>query len=66
MARIVVPGQPHYVIQRWNKRQDVYFVDDHRRAYFEFLREHCELTCYLFGNPVVHFRRAIRILRNCR
>ncbi len=42
MARIVIPGQPHHVVQRGNNRQDVFFVDDDRRAYLEFLREHCE------------------------
>ena len=42
MARIVIPGQPHHVVQRGNNRQDVFFVDADRRAYLEFLREHCE------------------------
>ena len=41
MARIVIPGQPHPVIQRGNNRQYVFFVDDGRRAHLEFLREHC-------------------------
>jgi len=42
MAGIVIPGQPHNVVQRGKNRQDVFFVDDDRRAYLEFLREHCE------------------------
>ncbi len=42
MARIVIPGQPHHVVQRGNNRQGVFLVDDDRRAYLEFLREHCE------------------------
>ncbi len=42
LARIVIPGQPHHVVQRGNNRQDVFFVDADRRAYLEFLREHCE------------------------
>ncbi len=41
MAEIVIPGQAHHVVQRGNNRQDVFFVDDDRRAYLEFLREHC-------------------------
>ena len=41
-ARIVIPGQPHHVVQRGNNRQDVFFVDDDRLAYLEFLRTHCE------------------------
>jgi len=38
-ARIVVPGLPHHVVQRGNNRQDVFFVDDDRRAYLNFLLE---------------------------
>ena len=40
VARIVIPGQPHHVVQRGDDRQDVFFVDDDRRAYLEFLRAH--------------------------
>jgi putative transposase len=29
------------VVQRGNNREDVFFVDDDRRAYLEFLRDHC-------------------------
>ena len=50
VAGIVIPGQPHHVVQRGNNRQDVFFVDDDRRAYLEFLREHCERFGFsLFG-----------------
>lgn len=31
VARIVVPGWPHHVVQRGNNRQDVFFVDDDRQ-----------------------------------
>ena len=41
-ARIVIPGQPHHVVQRGNNRQKVFFSDADRRAYLELLREHCE------------------------
>lgn len=41
-ARIVLPGLPHHVIQRGNNRQDVFFVDDDRRAYLEFLAAEAE------------------------
>ena len=33
MAGIVIPGQPHHVVQRGHNRQDVFFVDDDRRAH---------------------------------
>ena len=42
IARVVALDTPHHVTQRGNNRQDVFFVDDDRRAYLEFLREHCE------------------------
>jgi len=42
LARIVIPGVPHHVVQRGNNRQDVFFVDDDRRAYLALLNEHAE------------------------
>ena len=41
LARIVIPGLPHHVTQRGNNRQDVFFVDDDRHAYLEFLKRFC-------------------------
>jgi len=41
-ARIVAPKTPHHVIQRGNNRQDVFFVDDDRRAYLGFLLRSCK------------------------
>jgi len=41
VARIVVPGLPHHLTQRGNNRQDVFFVDDDRRAYLKILGEQC-------------------------
>jgi len=38
-ARVVVPGVPHHVVQRGNRRQDVFFDDDDRRAYLDFLAQ---------------------------
>lgn len=38
IARVVVPGLPHHVIQRGNRRQKVFFGDDDRMAYLNFLR----------------------------
>jgi putative transposase len=39
LARIVVPGAPHHVTQRGNRRMDVFFSDDDREAYLEILHE---------------------------
>lgn len=37
VGRITVPGTPHHITQRGNNRQDVFFVDDDRRAYLGLL-----------------------------
>jgi putative transposase len=37
-----VPGIPHHIVQRGNNRQDVFFVDDDRRAYLDMLAEQSE------------------------
>ncbi|MGD2109963.1 MAG: transposase [Phycisphaerae bacterium] len=42
VARIVLPGLPHHIVQRGNNRQDVFFVDDDYRVYLEMLRELAE------------------------
>lgn len=42
LARIVVPGMPHHVIQRGNRRLDVFFNDDDRVTYLTFLRRACQ------------------------
>lgn len=38
LARIVVPGLPHHVTQRGNRREQVFFGDDDYIAYFDMLR----------------------------
>ena len=40
IARIVVPGIPHHVTQRGNRRQDVFFGEDDYRAYLALLAEY--------------------------
>ena len=39
-SRIVVPGIPHHVIQRGNRKQEVFFNDNDRVYYLRLLREH--------------------------
>ncbi len=41
MARLVVPGYPHHVTQRGNRRQKTFFCDDDYRYYTELLSEYC-------------------------
>lgn len=38
LPRLVVPFQPHHVIQRGNDRQSVFRDDDDRRAFLDWLR----------------------------
>jgi putative transposase len=42
VARIVVPGFAHHVTQRGNRRADVFYSDDDRRAYLRFLRQYTD------------------------
>ncbi len=42
IARVVVPGMPHHVVQRGNRRLDVFFTDEDRRAYLSLLRRACQ------------------------
>ena len=41
LARLVVPGQPHLVTQRGNRRLETFFGDDDYRAYLSLLAEWC-------------------------
>ena len=36
-ARLVVPGLPHHVIQRGNRRQKVFFSDEDKALYLKIL-----------------------------
>jgi putative transposase len=36
-ARIVIPGLPHHVTQRGNRRQKVFFCDEDYRSYLKFM-----------------------------
>lgn len=39
LARAVVPGLPHHVVQRGNRRQDVFFSDEDRLKCLDMVRE---------------------------
>lgn len=41
-ARTVCAGIPHHITQRGNRRDDVFFDDEDRRCYLDWLREYCE------------------------
>jgi putative transposase len=59
IARIVIPGCAHHVVQRGNNRQDVFFVDDDRRLYLRLLIEESrnhglEVLAYCLMSNHVH------------
>ncbi len=41
-ARIVIPGLPHHITQRGNRKQTIFFNDYDRAAYVRFLTEACQ------------------------
>jgi putative transposase len=41
LARIVVPGLPHHVTQRGNRRQQTFFGEADIDAYIALMAEHC-------------------------
>ena len=42
IARLIVPGLPHHVIQRGNRRQKVFFSDEDKKAYIAVLKAQCQ------------------------
>ncbi|MBE9555862.1 MAG: transposase [Proteobacteria bacterium] len=41
LARVVVPGVPHHVTQRGNRRMETFFEEADYHAYIDLLAEHC-------------------------
>ena len=41
LARVVVPGLPHHITQRGNRRQRTFFCDEDYVAYMELMAEWC-------------------------
>ncbi len=41
IARVVVPGVPHHVTQRGNRRQKTFFSDEDYEVYIELMAEWC-------------------------
>ncbi len=60
IARVVVPGCPHHVTQRGNRRADVFGDDNDRRRYLTMLAEYAaeyglEVWAYCLMTNHVHF-----------
>jgi putative transposase len=41
LARLVIPGLPHHITQRGNRRQQTFFNDDDYAAYVDLMAEWC-------------------------
>jgi putative transposase len=41
LARLVIPGLPHHVTQRGNRRQETFFGDDDYEAYLDLMAQWC-------------------------
>ncbi len=59
IARIVIPGYPHHVIQRGNRRQIVFFSEQDKRAYIKLLHQETvkcgiEIWAYCLMDNHVH------------
>jgi REP-associated tyrosine transposase len=59
LARIVVPGLPHHVTQRGNRREPIFFEAGDQEIYRDLLAEHCskssvEVWAYCFMPNHVH------------
>lgn len=60
ISRIVVPNYPHHVIQRGNRRQQVFFCDDDKIEYLRLIKKHSKLEdvkiwAYCLMDNHVHF-----------
>ena len=60
LPRLVVPHQPHHVVQRGNRRLDVFFSDADRFAYLDNIQEACKrygvvIWAYCLMTNHVHF-----------
>ena len=42
-ARVVVPGYPHHITQRGNRRQQTFFGEEDYRAYVDLMSEWCSV-----------------------
>jgi putative transposase len=41
LARVILPGYPHHITQRGNRRQEVFFCENDYQYYLELLQVLC-------------------------
>ena len=44
LPRLVLPGQPHHVIQRGNNRSPIFVADDDYWCFRDYLKEACDFN----------------------
>ena len=59
LARVVIPGMPHHVTQRGNRRQQTFFHDEDYEAYLKLMAEWCReegvaIWCYCLMPNHIH------------
>ena len=59
LARVVLPGYPHHITQRGNRRQDVFFNESDYEHYLDLLKDWCtrediEIWAYCLMTNHVH------------
>jgi putative transposase len=59
LPRLILPGQPHHIIQRGNNRQPVFFAEEDYRLYLLWLKEAadqygCAIHAYVLMTNHVH------------
>jgi putative transposase len=59
LARVVIPGLPHHITQRGNRRQQTFFSDEDYAAYAELMGQWCkalgvQIWCYCLMPNHVH------------
>lgn len=60
LPRIVIPGYPHHIVQRGNRRLDVFFTDEDRQTYLYHIGNACNrygvsIWAYCLMSNHVHF-----------
>ena len=58
-ARTVFAGLPHHITQRGDHRENVFFMEEDRRIYLEWLEEYCrrhevEILAYCLMTNHIH------------
>ena len=52
LARVVIPGIPHHITQRGNRRQQVFFSNVDYDAYLELMAEWCRKSGVIWGQVI--------------